>query len=150
MADGGVKQYESFVSHEDARTYQSRGYWSMSETTPGPLARPVAETPQRRAVVDDSGRRLTYAELHEQSSRVAAALAARGVGPGDVVGVQLPNRVEASVVSCAIEKTGAAVCPMVPMYRERELTYKGNKTAMKAIFVAGTYRDYDHEDRKSV
>jgi acyl-coenzyme A synthetase/AMP-(fatty) acid ligase len=145
MADGGVKQYESFVSHEDARTYQSRGYWSMSETIPGLLARAVAETPQRLAVVDDSGRRLTYAELHEQSSRVAAALAARGVGPGDVVGVQLPNRVEASVVSCAIEKTGAAVCPMVPMYRERELTYNGNKTAMKAIFVAGTYRDYDHD-----
>ncbi len=145
MVDGSVTQFESFFSPEDALAYLTRGYWSLSETIPGLLSRTVAETPGRLAVVDDAGRRLTYGELHEASSRVAAALAERGIGHGDVVGVQLPNRVEATVAACAIEKAGAAVCPMVPMYRERELTYNGNKTGMKAIFVAGTYRDCDHD-----
>ena len=140
-----MKDFESFVTPDDARTYLSHGYWSTTETIPSLLARNAAESPDRLAVVDEAGRRLTYRELHELSSRVAAALAERGVGRGDVVGVQLPNRVEASVAACAIEKTGAAVCPLVPMYRERELTYNGNKTEMKAIFVAGTYRDYDHD-----
>ena len=145
MAGGGVQDFESFVTPDDARTYLARGYWSKTETIPTLLARNAAEAPDRLAVVDDAGRRLTYRDLHELSSRVAAALAQRGIGHGDVVGVQLPNRVEASVAACAIEKTGAAVCPLVPMYRERELTYNGNKTGMKAIFVAGTFRDYDHD-----
>lgn len=145
MGDRGAMDFESFVTAEDARTYLARGYWSKTETIPSLLARNAAEHPDRLAVVDDAGRRLTYRELHALSSRVAAALAQRGVGHGDVVGIQLPNRIEASVAACAIEKTGAAVCPLVPMYRERELTYNGNKTGMKAIFVAGTFRDYDHD-----
>ena len=57
----------------------------------------------------------------------------------------MPNRVEASVVMCGIEKLGAVVCPMITMYRDREFTYIAQKTGMVAVFVAGMYRDYDHE-----
>jgi acyl-coenzyme A synthetase/AMP-(fatty) acid ligase len=135
----------SFVSRQDAIDYRYAGYWSDSETVPSLLARNAAEVPKRVALVDDAGNRLTYAELHELSSRLAAALAERGVNPGDVVGVQLPNRVEASVVMCAIEKAGAIVCPMVHMYRDKELGYIADKTGMKAIFVPGTFRNFDHE-----
>jgi acyl-coenzyme A synthetase/AMP-(fatty) acid ligase len=140
-----VMDSETFVTPDDAREYNKGGYWSATETLPGLLARHAAEAPSRLAVVDDAGRRLTYAHLHELSSRVAASLVDRGIARGDVVGIQLPNRVEASIAACAIEKAAAVVCPMVPMYRERELTYNGNKTGMKAIFVGGAYRGYDHD-----
>ena len=135
----------SFISQQDGSYYQYAGYWSDSETIPSLLARNAAEVPGRVALVDDAGNRLTYADLHEQSSRLGAALADRGLKPGDVVGVQLPNRVEASVVMCAIEKAGAVVCPMVHMYRDKELGYIAEKTGMKAIFVPGIFRNFDHE-----
>jgi fatty-acyl-CoA synthase len=54
------------------------------------LPRTAAIHPDRIAVVHGE-RRLTYAELHERARRLAAALAAHGVGPGDTVSVALPN-----------------------------------------------------------
>jgi fatty-acyl-CoA synthase len=46
--------------------------------------------PTRTAVVD-RGFRATYGELHARVSRLASALAARGVHPGDVVAAVMPN-----------------------------------------------------------
>lgn len=137
--------FETFVAAADAARYVACGYWSKTETIPSLLARNAAESPDRIALVDDAGRRLTYAELDVISSQVAAGLSGRGIERGDVVGVQLPNRVEASIVTCGIEKAGAVTCPMVPMYRDREVNYIVRKTSMKALFVPGIYRDYDHD-----
>ncbi len=44
-----------------------------------------------RAAVRLDGLVLTYEELDERSARVAGLLAARGVAPGDRVGLILPN-----------------------------------------------------------
>ena len=54
----------------------------------------VADTvPEREALVCGT-RRLTYAALEERANRLAAALAARGVGPGSHVGLHLYNSTE--------------------------------------------------------
>ncbi|MDQ3106431.1 MAG: AMP-binding protein, partial [Actinomycetota bacterium] len=47
----------------------------------------------REAAVQ-GGRRLSYRELDDRSRRLATALAARGVGPGDHIGLQLQNSTE--------------------------------------------------------
>jgi acyl-coenzyme A synthetase/AMP-(fatty) acid ligase len=135
----------SFVTEEDATAYHAAGYWSATETLPARLRRHAVERADHLAVVDDLGGQLTYAQLHEQSDKLAAALAARGVGPGDVVGVQLPNQVEAVVAPAAVEKLGAIVCPMVTPYRERELAHNIAKTSMKVLFAPGHYRGFDHD-----
>jgi 3-oxocholest-4-en-26-oate---CoA ligase len=49
--------------------------------------------PEREAVIS-GGRRLTYAELDTGANRLAHALATRGIGAGDHVGVYLYNCVE--------------------------------------------------------
>jgi fatty-acyl-CoA synthase len=46
--------------------------------------------PQRQALVDRS-RSFTYAQMHERVTRLASALAGRGIRPGDVVATLLPN-----------------------------------------------------------
>jgi acyl-coenzyme A synthetase/AMP-(fatty) acid ligase len=96
------------------------------------------------AAVDNVGGSVTYGALAQSSVRIADGLRSRGVGPGDVVGVQMPNRVETVIASAAIEKLGAIVCPVVPPYRERELDYIVDRTKMKALFVPGVYRGFDH------
>src|SRR5437016_1196781 len=53
----------------------------------------VDHAPDRVAMVTDRGR-MTYTELDERSNRLAQHLAARGVGPGDHVGLMLLNGTE--------------------------------------------------------
>jgi cyclohexanecarboxylate-CoA ligase/acyl-CoA synthetase len=125
--------------------FLTEGLWSAVETIPTLLARASRESPDSDAVVDDHGTRLSYGELARHSSQLAAALAGRGIGPGDVVGVQLPNRAEASVAACAIEKLGGIVNPLVPMYRERELIYASNTCGSKALIVPGIFRRHDYD-----
>lgn len=54
------------------------------------LARAARVFPNRTAVIDGSHRK-TYAEYHARVSRLASALAKRGIKPGDVVSTILPN-----------------------------------------------------------
>ncbi|TCP41295.1 AMP-binding protein [Rhodovulum marinum] len=54
------------------------------------LHRAVQVYPDREAVVYGA-RRFTYAQYHERVTRLASALAAMGVKPGDVVATLLPN-----------------------------------------------------------
>jgi acyl-CoA synthetase len=54
----------------------------------------VADPLNRAALMDGPFRTLTWPQLDERVSRLAQVLLDEGVGPGDVVGIQLPNTVE--------------------------------------------------------
>ena len=82
----------------------------------------AAATPDALAVVDGDVR-LTYGELDERVARMAAALVAMGVGPGEVVARQLPNWWEAHVVHHGAIRAGAVSNPLMPILRERDLRF---------------------------
>src|SRR5215213_6228987 len=52
-------------------------------------------------------REITYADLHRDVQRCANALKARGIGPGDVVGIFLPMIPEVAVAMLACARIGA-------------------------------------------
>ena len=64
-----------------------------------------------------------YAELAAATERFAARLAGLGVRRGDVVAVQLPNWWELLPLSLACARIGAVFCPLMVIYRRRELDY---------------------------
>ncbi|RBY96553.1 long-chain fatty acid--CoA ligase [Blastococcus sp. TF02-8] len=66
---------------------------------------------------------LTYREFADAALRVAAALQDRGVSPGDRVGMVLPNVVAFPVVFYGTLLAGAAVVPMNPLLKAREVEY---------------------------
>lgn len=68
----------------------------------------------RAALVDPEGRPTSYSELDRRSDALAAALAARGLGPGDVVGLTLASGVEWVVLAVAVAKAGAATAGVNP------------------------------------
>ena len=91
---------------ERARRYRERGWW------PGvPLAerfhRFVQDRPDAPAVVDDRGRRLSRGQLWREAGRLGAEIAGQGIGPGDVVLLFMPNRVESLVAMLAVLRHGA-------------------------------------------
>ena len=77
------------------------------------LAESAARHPGRVAVRSGS-EHLTYAQLEDASGRLAAALIARGVGPGDRVGLFFPKSVPSIVAIFGILKAGAVYVPIDP------------------------------------
>ncbi|MER7833796.1 amino acid adenylation domain-containing protein [Streptomyces sp. NPDC095602] len=59
---------------------------------------------------------LTYAGLDSRANRLARALADRGVGRGDLVGVALDRSIDLVVALLAVLKTGAAYMPVDPRF----------------------------------
>jgi amino acid adenylation domain-containing protein len=81
---------------------------------------------QRRGegvAVVDGDRELTYAELDERSSRLAAALVEHGVKPGDRVGLLLEKSLEAVISIYGTLKAGAAYVPLDDQAPVRRLAY---------------------------
>ncbi len=65
----------------------------------------------------------TFREVEIEARRLAAGLKARGVGPGDVVALQLPNWKEAASAFWASTFLGAVTVPIVHFYGRKELTH---------------------------
>ena len=107
------------------------------------LAAGAARHPRRTAIVDGTGR-LDYAATLAAADRIAAGLAAIGVGPGDVVAVQLPNRREFPLIEYACARLGAVMCPLPPIYRRHELRFMLKLTAPKVVVIPGVFRGFDH------
>lgn len=131
-------------SSQAQENYRSSGQWPRY--TLGERVRHWAsERPDRIAVVDGTdGRQITYAQLADDVSRVAGWLKEQGVGPGDGVSVQLPNRYETVVVDVAVLSVGACLNPLLPNYRRKELTHFLDVTEAKVLVTPGVYRRFDH------
>jgi amino acid adenylation domain-containing protein len=78
--------------------------------------------PDRPAIVLGE-RRVTYGELAERSSRVAAALRARGKGPGSLVGICLERSPELFVSIVGVLTSGAAYLPLDPSSPDDRMRY---------------------------
>lgn len=133
------------LSHDG---YRKAGYW-LDKPIDQLLTEAVARTPDKIAVVADradrdDARRFTYRELESLAERAANSLRRLGVGPGDVVTVQLPNWWEFVVTTYACSKIGAILNPVMPILRERELTYILNFCATKVFIVPKTYRGFGY------
>jgi acyl-CoA synthetase (AMP-forming)/AMP-acid ligase II len=133
------------ITAAEKERYVGEGLWSDAETLSDLLAKHAAERGDADAVVDAYGARLSYSDLRTSAAALAGALAGRGVTTGTVVGVQLPNRAESSIVACALEMLGAVLAPLTTMFREREIGYVAELTEMRALVVPGTYRRNDHD-----
>ena len=72
-------------------------------SAPPPTSPP---TPDRPAVITACGRVVTFAQLEERSSRLAQALFAHGLRPGDHVAVLLPNDHRTHEVAFGLQRSG--------------------------------------------
>ena len=74
-----------------AALYLERGWWSPADTLSQWLVQAASKTPDAPAIVGD-GQSLSYGALAQRVAALAGGLKALGLGSGDVVAVQLPNR----------------------------------------------------------
>jgi fatty-acyl-CoA synthase len=88
------------------------------------IAHHAGRRPDTLALHDlQSGRQLTYAELHRRTDRLAAALAARGIAKGDRVALLAPNGSEYFELQFACGRLGAIMLPLNWRLAVPELQY---------------------------
>jgi fatty-acyl-CoA synthase len=90
----------------------------LGDTIGAALARTAARFGDRDAlVVRSQGYRASWRQLYEDSGVIARGLLARGVAPGDRVGLWSPNRYEWVLVQYAAARIGAVLVNINPAYK---------------------------------
>src|SRR5688572_15618795 len=88
-----------------------------------------------RVAITCGGRPLTYGQLDEHASRLAAALHAIGISPGDHVALTSPNLPLFPIAYYGILKAGAVVVPLNVLLKPREIAYHLKDSDSRAILV---------------
>jgi fatty-acyl-CoA synthase len=99
--------------------------------------------PERDFVVTDHSA-FSYRDMHEWSGRLAAGLAAAGVGPGDHVAVLMANYPEFVAVKFAISRIGATAVPVNFLNRRDELAYVLEQSDARCLITMDRFRDLDY------
>ena len=117
---------------------------SLAPHNPEPVQRLLRQAAERwpdETAIVDGERTFTFAELDDCSGRFASALAAMGLGKGDIVGILSPNCAEFEIAFFGILKAGATVTTVNSGYREREIAYQLEASGAQALIVHHTLAD---------
>jgi acyl-CoA synthetase (AMP-forming)/AMP-acid ligase II len=88
---------------------------------------------RHKVAVTEGERRLTWRELDERSTRLAAALIGYGVRPGDPVALYAGNRIEYIELMYGLAKAGCPIVPLSPRFVTAEVTGAVNATGARAL-----------------
>jgi acyl-CoA synthetase (AMP-forming)/AMP-acid ligase II len=95
---------------------------TLPQTVPAALERAARDFGDAEAVVDRSDR-WTFAQLHDESLRVARALAASGVTRGDRVALWSPNSARWIAASFGVYAAGAVLVPVNTRFKGMEAAH---------------------------
>src|SRR4051812_1881944 len=130
------------TSPEDAARYRAKGWWK-DQTFAQILEQRARETPAREAL-SDARRRITYGQLWSEVRRFAEFLRRQGVSRGDVVTLQLPNRIEFPVVFYSLELIGAVANKISADFRAVEVDYILRFSKSRAYVCASQFKGFDY------
>lgn len=118
------------------------GYWA--DKTLGDVIYDAAQRwPDNTALVQEQ-RRVSYRDLDLLSSQLALGFLDAGIGMGDVVAVQLPNSVEHVTTIFALAKIGAICSIIVPLMRDKEVSFICTHCQPKAIVIPLEYANFNY------
>jgi acetyl-CoA synthetase len=97
----------------------------------------AAREPERIAIIeareDGPDRIVSFGDLRALSNQTANLLAAHGVGPGDRVGILLPQTAETAYSHIAAYKLGAIAIPLFTLFGEDALLYRIGNAGARAV-----------------
>ncbi len=129
-------------SAQDIAKYRAKGWWK-DQTFSQILEVRARETPDREAICD-ARRRITYGKLWAEVQHFAEFLRRQGVQRGDVVTLQLPNRIEFPVVFFSLELIGAVANKISADFRAVEVEYILKFSKSKAYVCASQFKGFDY------
>jgi amino acid adenylation domain-containing protein len=123
----GILTKDRLVTAEEKKTLlyelnDTEAEYPEKDTIHQVFERQVVKYPGKVAAVIDH-QHITYKELDERSSRLAANLRQRGIEPDKIVAVQLHRSLEIIVAMLGILKAGGAYLPIDPEYPQERIDY---------------------------
>src|SRR5512142_2670739 len=113
-----------------------------SRTVPAVLERMARQLPDHEALVSPD-RRFTFAQLHDEVRRAAAAMIALGVGRGDRVAIWSPNTWHWVVACLAVHHAGAVMVPLNTRYTAFEAADILARTEAPLLIAMGRFLGMD-------
>ncbi|MFO7608299.1 MAG: acetoacetate--CoA ligase [Candidatus Krumholzibacteriia bacterium] len=89
---------------------------------------------------DGAARRLTFAQVRAETARIAAGLAADGVGPGTPVAGFLPNLPETVIAMLAVASLGGVWSSCSPDFGAQGVVDRFGQIGPRVLFAADGYR----------
>jgi long-chain acyl-CoA synthetase len=80
-------------------------------------------------------REMTFKQFKEQVDIFATALKNLGVKKGDRVALYAPNSIQWEISFYGLEKAGAILVPMNPLFKETEVEYEANDSGAETLIV---------------
>lgn len=130
------------VNEALAAAARADGSWP-DETCAAMALRELARDPGRVIVVDEQ-RSLTVAALVAEAQALARVFVARGLKPGDVISMMLPNWHEAAIIYLAASFAGLVANLILPNYRDHEVIFILYDCRSRMIFVPERFRNFDY------
>ncbi|MCW2529476.1 MAG: putative fatty-acid--CoA ligase [Pseudonocardiales bacterium] len=93
--------------------------------------------PDREALVELDGLRMTYRELWQKAGRVAGGLTGAGLTRGGRVAIVLPNGIDWCLAFFGTLLAGGIAVPVNPKLREHEVTYVLDDCSAEQVIRAG-------------
>jgi cyclohexanecarboxylate-CoA ligase len=119
------------------RLLRAGSFWEL-------VAARAAASGDAPMLIDASGHVVSFNDFKHYSERMAATLAAQGIGPGSRVAWQLPTRASTVILMAALARLGAVQAPVIPIYRERETGAAVATAGAEFMLVPGTWRGFDY------
>ena len=110
----------------------------------------AAEQPDAVAITGINSMRgrtesISFGQLHRMARRIAIGLADLGVQKGEVISFQMPNWWEFAALHLACLHIGAITNPVMPIFRQRELSFMLDYAESKVFIAPKTFRGFDHQ-----
>jgi cyclohexanecarboxylate-CoA ligase len=120
--------------------------WVMAPTLWELTEKRASATPDAVMAVDENGKSMTFSEYRELCGSVAAGLHRDyGIGEESSVSWLLPTWLESFVLVGALARLSARQNPIIPIYREREVSFAVNQTDADLLVVPSVWRGFDYE-----
>lgn len=94
--------------------------------------------------VDDGTQRLSFRDLADEMTRVAASLIVRGIKPGDRVGVWGPNSARWITAALGVHAAGAVLVPLNTRFKGSEAAFVLRHSGCRAILVSQFFLGNDY------
>jgi long-chain acyl-CoA synthetase len=101
----------------------------------------VERWPNRPSLAWADEEPMTYSQLAEQVSQVAAFMRKKGIRKGDRVAILSENSPNWGIAYLAVTTSGAVVVPILPEFHANEIMHILRHSGSRAIFVSKRYFD---------
>lgn len=89
----------------------------------------------------------TVGEMYRRSQALAGAFRSLGLGPGDVIAIQVPNWLEGALAFQAAMSLGVVLLPVIHIYGPAEVQFILRQSGARALVCPSRWRNIDYLER---